>query len=111
MFKKICAASVFSKITRVKTVERVRCGANGGTVALDCKSAVSTSRSTILPGNNHQHPRSSSLNTRKPKQKLMSKRRDKGKKLCRQKRRKRSGSINSSSTKNSEKVPVEEMSI
>lgn len=57
----------------------MRCGANGGTVAFDCKSAFNTSRSTILPGNNHQHPRSSSLNTRKPKQKLMSKRKDKEK--------------------------------
>lgn len=43
-------------------------------VALNCKSAVSTSCSTIQTSNNHQHPRSSSLNTRKPKQKLMSNR-------------------------------------
>lgn len=47
------------------------------TVAFNCKSAVSTSRSTIQPGNNHQHPRSSSLNTRKPKQKLMPIRKEK----------------------------------
>lgn len=69
------------------------------TVALNCKSAVSTSRSTIPPSNNHQHPRSSSLNTRKPKQKLMSKEEEKKHGMHKTEQTKREKNIEKNRTK------------